>query len=333
MRRNNQKRYTSFILALITTGQSIMFSNAAMTPILQKATIATTASIKNLNNKPSVAIIGSGAAGLVTARILSSRGFQPHVFEKEPSSSIHQNRNTGIGGVWSYESKSKVKPMYKGLRTNLPRELMAFREKRWGGDGTSMSYVTHHDVQQYLIDYAKDHNLEQYISFDCNVKQLTICKTNNGNNDEEENNDDWPKVEIEWEQSDSRQKEIFDAVCICNGHYSAPFSPKVPGIEHFRGKIMHSVEYDDPKMFQDQTVLCVGGRASGSDLAREISAFAKKVYLSDTSCPIEEDGLPITMDNVAWYVSNYNAMKRVFMIVLLEQMYALFNISSFLFVA
>lgn len=274
-----------------------MFSKAAMAPILQKSTVA---SVTSLNPKPSVAVIGSGAAGLVTARILSLRGFKPCIFEKEPSSTSihHQNRNDAIGGVWSYESKSKVKPMYKGLRTNLPRELMAFREKKWGGDGVSMSFVTHSDVQQYLIDYAKDHNLEQYISFGCNVKQLTVCK--NKNKDDEDNNDNWPKVEIEWEQSNSIQKEIFDAVCICNGHYSAPFSPNIPGIEHFQGKIMHSVEYDDPKIFQDQTVLCVGGRASGSDLAREISAFAKKVYLSDTSCPIEDDGLPITMDNVAW---------------------------------
>jgi hypothetical protein len=31
-------------------------------------------------------------------------------------------------------------------------------------------------------------------------------------------------------------------------------------------------------------VLCIGGRASGSDLAREISFFAKEVWLSDTTC-------------------------------------------------
>ena len=98
------------------------------------------------HTRKNVAIIGAGAAGLATARMLSKKGFRPHVFEKEKS-------NIGVGGVWSYEPRSKTKPVYRGLRTNLPREIMAFREKKWGGDGTTMSFVTHTDVKQYLGTY------------------------------------------------------------------------------------------------------------------------------------------------------------------------------------
>lgn len=77
--------------------------------------------------------------------------------------------------------------------------------------------------------------------------------------------------------------EVFDAVCICNGHYENPSSPDIRGIAEFTGRVLHSIEYDDPSEFAGQTVLCVGARASGSDLAREISLHAKHVYLSDST--------------------------------------------------
>jgi len=77
-----------------------------------------------------VAVIGGGAAGLVTARALSKQGLDPIVLEKDGM----------MGGVWRYEDEGageKGRPMYKGLRTNLPREIMAFREMPWGGDGVT----------------------------------------------------------------------------------------------------------------------------------------------------------------------------------------------------
>ncbi len=285
-------------------------NTAAAAAVAKEAMVPTTA------KKPKVAVIGAGAAGLVTARILSSRGFQPFIFEKEKQeqgTSTDGATYNGIGGVWAYEPNSKLKPMYRGLRTNLPRELMAFREKKWGGDGTSMSFVTHKDVKNYLKEYAAEHGLEQYISFGCEVKQLTVCsdgsagvETNNSCGDDSDSFLPWPKVKLEWQNG---QNDTFDAVCICNGHYSVPSSPPIEGLQHFKGTIMHSIEYDDPSIFKDQTVLCIGGRASGSDLAREISMHAKKVYLSDTSCPLAENGEEgdgsgekrgITMENVVW---------------------------------
>ena len=72
-----------------------------------------------------VAVIGGGAAGLAAARVLSRHGLKPLVLEKDASS----------GGVWRHVAGSKERPMYRGLRTNLPREIMAFREDPWSGPG------------------------------------------------------------------------------------------------------------------------------------------------------------------------------------------------------
>jgi len=242
--------------------------------------------------KLKVAVIGAGAAGLAAARILSRNGIETTVLEKDAE----------IGGVWSYNPNSATRPMYRGLRTNLPREIMAYREYKWGGDGKSMSYVTHSQVKDYLKDYAKDMKLEELIQFRSSVRQLAVCQERSNANAS------WPKIALEWEKQGDEDmvhinSEVFDAVCVCNGHYAAPANPIIPGMEQwFRGTTMHSIEYDDPSIFADKTVLCIGGRASGADLAREISAHATTVYLSDTTCPSleERNGEPITEGNVAW---------------------------------
>jgi len=244
-----------------------------------------------------VAIIGAGAAGLVTARVLLRNGIQPIILEKD----------TDIGGVWNYQrDNSSTRPMYRGLRTNLPREIMAYREFPWGGDGVTRSFVTHGQVKDYLKRYTKEFDIENWIRFGCVVRHLQVLTDKASCV-----NSQWPKIRLEWEdfgKSGNNEEGIccrddFDAVCVCNGHYTTPFVPEIPGLEQFfQGKIYHSIEYDDPSIFKDQIVLCIGGRASGSDLAREISMYAKKVYLSDTLCPdlSEQNGQPIEEGNVAW---------------------------------
>ena len=214
-----------------------------------------------------VAIIGGGAAGLAATRVFARNGFHPTVLEKD----------SAVGGVWRHTPGDSTRPMYKGLKTNLPREIMAYRELSWGS-GPGKSYVTHQDVLEYLKRYSKHFDLEQYISYDSKVTQLTVLTNQD---------DDWPRIQLDWQKEDKELSKTFDAVCICNGHYAKPSSPKIPGIDTFTGRVLHSVEYDDPTDFKGQTVLCIGARASGNDLAREISQHAQHVYLSDSTAEKE----------------------------------------------
>eukprot|EP00536_Pseudo-nitzschia_multiseries_P001379 jgi/Psemu1/180997/e_gw1.18.279.1 len=264
---------------------------------------ATIGSVSSSASPLKVAIIGGGAAGLVTARVLKRNGIEPTILEKDP-------KETGVGGVWSYKTNSKSRPMYRGLRTNLPRELMAYREFPWGGDGKTRSFVTHNEVKNYLSRYSKAMGLEDLIRYQSKVVHLEILENDEEKMENNEKNErsSWPQIKLEWESivggsiddEKTTHSEVFDAVCVCNGHYAASANPVIPGIENFEGKIMHSITYDDPSIFKGETVLCVGGRASGSDLAREISHFAEHVYLSDTTCPALIDGEPITEENVSW---------------------------------
>lgn len=66
---------------------------------------------------------------------------------------------------------------------------------------------------------------------------------------------------------------------ICNGHYSVPFIPKLPGQDLFGGKQLHSHDYRAPDPFTGLNVLIIGAGPSGMDLTLHISQVAKKVSL------------------------------------------------------
>ena len=303
------------------------FSHKIKHRCIMSPSAATAAASNNGEKLIRVAIIGAGASGLAAARVFSRSGIEPTVLEQ----------NCFSGGVWKYqgtpaatskgETKSKKSsPMYRGLRTNLPKEIMAFREFPFPKTASSSSssssfsssydpsFVTHQAVWDYLQAYQTHFDLTKYIQYSSTVQRLEIATTKNGDivkSSISPPTEDWPKFELEWdvrkqtEERDSANEsngesttktEVFDAVCVCNGHYAKPAFPQIVGLDkYFQGTTLHAVEYDDPADFRNQRVLCVGGRASGSDLAREISAFAKQVYLSDSTWQEQE---PETQGNV-----------------------------------
>ena len=68
---------------------------------------------------------------------------------------------------------------------------------------------------------------------------------------------------------------------VCNGHYSLPSVPELPGIDLFDGLVMHSHDYRIPEVFKNKTVAILGAAASGSDIGLEIATAggAQQVYL------------------------------------------------------
>lgn len=297
-------RSTRLLLALVALSATAFppidcYKNPSLrTPKRYQALQMSASTVSTSIRRPRVAVIGSGAAGLAAAKAFGrgAHACDVVVFEKD----------SYIGGVWRHEPKARDRPMYQGLRTNLPKEIMAFREYPWTNvpvdDGKS--FVRHEQVLQYLQSYAEKYSLSQFIKTNTRVEQLTVLS-----DAQSAFSSKWPMIQIDTattttadgqdeQTKEKEESQLYDAVCICNGHYSLPAMPKLPGLhEYFTGRILHSIEYDDPSEFQGQSVLCIGGRASGSDLAREIAQHAKHVYLSDT---VFEGSEPVSKFNVTW---------------------------------
>lgn len=118
-----------------------------------------------------VLVVGGGPAGLAAARHA-----QPFLHQKEGTSLTIVEKSDKIGGIWNGKPES---PVYRDLRTNLPKELMAFPDLEF--DEESESYVHHSKVSKYLQHYADKFQLQKVnILNECHQNQckaLTIDST------------------------------------------------------------------------------------------------------------------------------------------------------------
>ncbi|XP_030042805.1 flavin-containing monooxygenase FMO GS-OX-like 4 isoform X2 [Microcaecilia unicolor] len=227
-----------------------------------------------------VAVIGAGAAGLCAARhILAKQDLfaPPAVFESAEQ----------IGGTWVYREGPSVtedefpvsSSMYRDLRTNLPKEIMAFPDHAFSS--SLPSFIHHQDVLRYLQSYAERFGILEYVKFHCLVESVKPVLSTI-----EHERVTWDITVRHARNSPERVTERFHAVMVCSGHYSDPYIPPIPGMEEFEGCLLHSHSYRSPEPFSGQTVVLLGAGPSGIDIALELSAVAERVILSHGKSPL-----------------------------------------------
>ena len=232
-----------------------------------------------------VCVIGAGAAGLITARVLLQEGHKVAVYEQ----------NSRPGGTWVLEHEPGAlstnpmdkcgvhSSMYASLRTNLPRDLMATTDFTFeeAGLGKSPLFPRHETVLAYLEAYLAHFDIGHSITYNTTVQNVEPISPA-----QSEGMPRW-RVRVTGDHFEGkiRSKENgtvreFDAVCVANGHYSVPRIADVPDLAHFKGLQLHSHNYREPSHFMGKHVILIGASASGEDISREIAAVASRVVLS-----------------------------------------------------
>jgi len=214
-----------------------------------------------------VAIVGAGAAGLVTGREFRDAGHDVRIFEQ----------GKRLGGIWVYESSVEddllglnptstiYSSIYENLRTNLPSDLMAFMDypfdENGGGQSEWPRYPHHSCVLTYLENFARNFELESLVTYESKVESVVPEQAGQS-----------------WRVSTSQGDEVlFDVVVVCNGHFSKPRLLQIEGAERFEGLQIHSHNYRRPAAFADQRVAVIGTGASGADIVQELATHAKEV--------------------------------------------------------
>lgn len=208
-----------------------------------------------------------------------------------------------VGGVWQYSDTVEDDPMgapvekrvhssmYASLRTNLPREVMAYDDLPFTDEFDSRRFVHHSAVQRYLSKYTDTYDLRALISFGRKVTKLEPVR--NAKDGEGFQGTAW-ELEHEAASGGSRegQRELFDVVMVCNGHYSEPWSPALEGADTWPGTTSHSHNYRNAAVFAGKRVVVIGASASGEDISREVAGSAQQVYLSARSWQNPDWGAP-----------------------------------------
>lgn len=131
------------------------------------------------------------------------------------------------------------------------------------------NFMSHKYFQKYLQDYADFFCLRQHINFEHRVK--TIQKSGDF-----VRTGKWD-MRIEDLRSHQIRTETVDFVMVCNGHLHEPNIPKFPGLDTFKGRVLHTHDYKDFQGFEGKRILVVGIGNSGADVACELSRHAEHV--------------------------------------------------------
>ncbi len=69
-------------------------------------------------------------------------------------------------------------------------------------------------------------------------------------------------------------------VVIASGYNTEPTMPSVPGLEQFKGKVIHSAQYANAKPFAGQSVLVVGMGNTGAEIALDLAENGARPTIS-----------------------------------------------------
>ncbi|MEU0494676.1 NAD(P)-binding domain-containing protein [Mycobacterium sp. NPDC006124] len=186
-----------------------------------------------------VAVIGAGPGGLVAARWLTARGFEPTVFERSPVLGGQWAGLPGASGVWP------------AMHTNTSRVLTAFSDLE---PLSTNVFPSSGEVLDYLHRYAASFGLLPRIRFDTTVEHLD--RDGDG-----------------WSLSHDGERSRFDRVVVASGRFHAPATPPVPGLDTFAGSVgtSNSYHYRGSAQLTGKRILVAGCAVSALEVAAELA--------------------------------------------------------------
>nr|WP_294516239.1 DUF6314 family protein [uncultured Rhodopila sp.] len=197
-----------------------------------------------------VAVIGTGPAGLAATKALLEHGLRPVVFEAAEKPF----------GMWAGPGRGAWSDF---ARTNISRYCCAFSDLAWpaGAD----VFPVRRDMAGYLRLYADTFGLLRSVRFGTRVD--TVRTNPDGG---------W---QLGWKGPDGPGGEAFDHAVIATGFLTEPFRPAFPGLADFAGEVIHSAACDTAadlrNRFAGKRVLVVGAAFSGTEIAAELASYAR----------------------------------------------------------
>ncbi len=177
-----------------------------------------------------VLVVGAGPAGVAAGYALSRAGHRVTILE--------QGQTPGAAWLQLYDS----------LRLHTGKHLSSLPGLAFPR-GTPL-FPTKQDFIDYLRAYVEHHRLP--IRFGCRVQSARRAASGT------------------WSLETSLGRIVSQRLVLATGIISHPASPRLPGLEDFRGTVLHSVHYLNPTLWKGRRVLVVGNGNSGAEIAAEL---------------------------------------------------------------
>lgn len=199
--------------------------------------------------KVRVICVGAGFSGVCAAIRLPQRipNIDLVVYEK----------NAGIGGTW-FENR------YPGVACDIPSAAYQFTFASWS-QWTEL-YSAGHEIQDYLQYVARKYGAYRYIKPRHQVTGAT-----------------WDEDTATWEVlvHDLETGKVFKDSCdfflAATGILNDWHWPEIPGLNDFKGPVIHSADWDDSVDLKDKRIALIGGGSSGIQILPTLQPVAKHI--------------------------------------------------------
>ena len=197
-----------------------------------------------------VLIIGAGFSGI---------GAAYRIHEKNPHLSYTiLERRERLGGTWDLFQ-------YPGIRSDSDIFTLSFPWEPW----TRQEMIADGgDIWQYMADTARKHGIDEHIRFSTRVISA-----------------DWDSATDTWSvQADQggeprtyRGRFLFFASGYYN--YDEPYSPTFPGIEDFKGDVVHPQQWPDGLDYAGKRLVVIGSGATAVSMIPSLAERAAHVTM------------------------------------------------------
>jgi monooxygenase len=203
-----------------------------------------------------VVIVGAGLSGI---------GAACHLGVECPGKTfVLLEAREAIGGTWDLFR-------YPGVRSDSDMFTLAYSFKPWAGP---KSIVGGASILDYIRDTARERGVERHIRFRHRVRRLAWSS------DEAR----W-RIEAERGTAGAPVRFTCNFLMMCAGYYSyeAGYTPQFPGIERYRGAVVHPHNWTESVVYQGKRVVVIGSGATAVTLVPEIAKAAGHVTMLQRS--------------------------------------------------
>jgi cation diffusion facilitator CzcD-associated flavoprotein CzcO len=202
-------------------------------------------------SRDSIAIVGAGFAGLGMGIRLKQAGFEDFViYEQAP----------GVGGTWRANH-------YPGAACDVESHLYSFSfEPR---PGWTRAFAPQAEILSYLEHCADKYGLRPHLRLNTAVVGADFDEATN-----------------RWRlrTSDGQVSEVR-VVIVGAGGLSRPAYPEIPGLQAFKGKVMHSARWDGDYPLEGKTVAVIGTGASAVQIVPAIAGRVGRLHVFQRTPP------------------------------------------------
>ncbi|MFN0096024.1 MAG: flavin-containing monooxygenase [Dehalococcoidia bacterium] len=202
-----------------------------------------------------VLIVGAGISGV---------GGAYHLTKQRPGTSfVVLEAYPTFGGTWWMHK-------YPGIRSDSDLYTFGYRFKPWVGP----PIATADEIRKYMGDVIEENGLARYIRY--NHKVLSAK---------------WSSNESLWTidatDTSTGEQHRFTAnfLWMCQGYYrhSQGYTPEWPGMETFKGLIVHPQTWPEDLDYKDKNVVVIGSGATAATVVPAMAADTKHITVLQRS--------------------------------------------------